>query len=403
MSLRVTAQLIDAENDSHVWAEKYSGSVEDVFAIQEEISRKIVNALQLRLTDAEARGIAERPIDNAAAYDCYMRARHEVYRFTADGLDRAQKLVDAGLSLIGENSLLLATRGMVSWYYLNFSIRPEDRYLDEAAAYAARALERDPQNYVGIFLRGLVASKRGDMESAIRDLHAAHEQKPGDAMVLNELIRHHLSAGQEHTESARPVYEAALRVDPLHPLNWAQWSWRHFSAGRLAEAVDAARRIFHLTDRGNPARVYAAYYLALANEREEAIAVFEAEGSALPDTAYGSVSLFLSRALQGDGEGAVRHVSSPLEQAAAWTEYLALFLADGYSLIGRNDEAIRWLRTAVALGFINYPILSTRDPFLASLRSDPRFEELMRTVKPRWQALGEHLARSLPLPSLPAR
>ncbi len=99
MSLRVTAQLIDAENDSHVWAEKYSGSIEDVFAIQEEISRKIVNALQLRLTDAEARGIAERPIDNAAAYDCYMRARHEVYRFTADGLGpcaetRGRRVID---------------------------------------------------------------------------------------------------------------------------------------------------------------------------------------------------------------------------------------------------------------------------------------------------------------------
>ena len=186
---------------------------------------------------------------------------------------------------------------------------PEDRYLDEAAAYAARALEQDSQNYVGIFLRGLVASKRGDIESAIRDLQAAREQKPGDAMVLNELIRHHLSAGQEHTESARSVYEAALRVDPLHPLNWAQWAWRHFTAGRLDEAVDAARRIFQLTDRGNPARVYAAYYLALANEREEAIAVFEAEGSALPDTSYGAVSLFLSRALQGDAEGAIRSVT----------------------------------------------------------------------------------------------
>ena len=140
--------------------------------------------------------------------------------------------MDAGLSLIGENSLLLATRGMVSWYYLNFSIRPEERYLDEAAAYAARALEQDPQNYVGIFLRGLVASKRGDMESAIRDLQAAHEQKPGDAMVLNELIRHYFSAGQEQSESARTVLEESLRVDPLHPLNWAQAAWRHFSAGR---------------------------------------------------------------------------------------------------------------------------------------------------------------------------
>ena len=199
------------------------------------------------------------------------------------------------------------------------------------------------------------------------------------------------------------MYEASLRVDPLHPLNWAQGAWRHFTAGRLDEAVDAARRIFDLTDPGNPARVYAAYYLALANEREEAIAVFEAEGAALPGNAYGSVSLFLSRALQGDAEGAVRHVTPQLEKAASWTEYLALFLADGYSLIGHNDDAMRWLRTAVALGFINYPILSTRDPFLANLRSDPRFEELMRMVKARWQSLGEHLAGSLPLPSLPAR
>ena len=60
-SLRVTVQLIDADTDSHLWAEKYSGGAEDVFAIQEEISRKIVEALQVRLTDREARALAERP------------------------------------------------------------------------------------------------------------------------------------------------------------------------------------------------------------------------------------------------------------------------------------------------------------------------------------------------------
>ena len=124
-----------------------------------------------------------------------MRARHEIYLFTAEGLDRAQKLVDSGLSLIGENPLLLATRGMVSWYYLNFSIRPEVQYLDEAAAYANKSLEQDPQNCYGIFLRGLVAAKRGDIESTLRDIRTAHEQKPGDSMILNELIRHLLSAG----------------------------------------------------------------------------------------------------------------------------------------------------------------------------------------------------------------
>jgi len=393
MSLRVTAQLIDARNDSHLWAEKYSGSVDDVFAIQEEISRKIANALQLRLTDAEARGIAERPIDNAAAYDCYMRARHEVYRFSSNGLDRAQKLVDDALSLLGENALLLATKGMVSWYYLNFSIRPEERYLNEAAACAARALHRDPQNHVGIFLQALVASKRGDIESAIRDLRAAHERKPGDAIVLNELVRHYFSAGQEHSEPARTAMGESLRLDPLHPLNWTQASWHHFSAGRNDESVEAARRVLQLADRGNPARVYAAYNLALANVREDAFALFEAEGAALQGTPYGSVSLFLCRALHGDAEGAVRHVTPQLEQAASWTEYLALFLADGYALIGQHEGSLRWIRTAVAQGFINYQYLATHDPFLINVRSDPRFATLMLEVRARWETLSHSLTR----------
>jgi TolB-like protein/Tfp pilus assembly protein PilF len=385
--LRITVELVEVAGDTPLWSDKYSGTLDNVFGFQEEISRKIVSALQLRLTEAETQIIAERPIDNAAAYDCYMRARHEIYLFTAEGLDRAQKLVDSGLSLIGENPLLLATRGMVSWYYLNFSMRPEAQYLDEAAAYATKALEQDPQNTFGIFLRGLVAAKRGDIESTLRDLRNAHEQRPGDSMILNELIRHLTSAGQELDEPARRAFEESLRLDPLHPLNWAQAAWRHFSAGRLEESMLAARRIFRLTALGNPARVYGAYYLALTNMREEAINIFDAEGAALAGTAYGSMSLFLSRALQRDAEGAAKHVTPQLEQAATWTEYLALFLADGYSLLGDNDAAIRWLHTARAQGFINYPYLATRDPFLVNVRSDPRFEELMREVKKRWEAL----------------
>lgn len=180
-SLRVTAQLIDAQADSHLWPEKYSGNVADAFPIQEEISGKIAKALQVRLTPTESRTIAERPIDNPAAYECYIRARHEVLQVTPEGLDRAKRLVESGLALIGENPLLLATRGMVSWYYLNFSIDPDERHLDDAESYASRALTLDPHNNFAIFLRGLIESKRGNVENALRDLQIAHEQKPGDS------------------------------------------------------------------------------------------------------------------------------------------------------------------------------------------------------------------------------
>jgi eukaryotic-like serine/threonine-protein kinase len=385
-SLRVTAQLIDAQADSHLWSDKYSGNVEDVFAIQEEISRKIAKALQLRLSDTESRAIAERPIDNTAAYDCYIRARHEVYRFNPEGLSRAKQLVETGLALIGENALLLATRGMVSWYYLNFSIDPDEHHLDEADAYAAKALALDPQNYFAIFLRGLVAAKRGNVESALRDLQTAHRQKPGDAMVMGEMVRYALSAGKENSERDRALFEEAAKIDPLSPLLWAQGSWRYFIAGRLQDAIAAAHRVLELTAVGDPPRVYAAYYLGLAGEHDEAIRIFEAESAALRDSPYGLIALFLSRALQQDAAGAVEAVTPLLEKAAHWTEYLGLFLADGYALLNQPDKALYWLRSAIERGFINYPYLAEIDPFLESLRANEDCATLLEQVRQRWQA-----------------
>jgi non-specific serine/threonine protein kinase len=379
--------LIDAETDSHLWAEKYSGSVQDVFAIQEEISRKIVNALQVKLTESESRGIAERPIDNPAAYDYYLRARHEVYTFTAVGLERAKKLVEAGLALMGENPMLLATRGMVSWYYLNFSFDPDERHLDEAATYARRSLDQDPQNYFAIFLRGLVAAKRGELEVALRDLQKAYELRPSDAMVLAELNRYLWDAGKEQTERARAILDKYLKIDPLTPFSWQQCVVPHIGAGRRVEAVAAARRVLELTEVGNPVRVYVGHDFVLLNMRAEAARIFEEEGAALGPTPYGSAALFLRSALKQDAKGAAENLTPQLQRAAFWTEFLAIWLADGFASLDHRDEAMYWLRKAVDRGFINYAYLAKLDPMLESLRADPEFKELIQQVQQRSQAL----------------
>ena len=386
-SLRVTVQLIDAETDSQEWAGKYSGSMDDVFAIQEEISRKIVEALHVQLTDAEEQAVAERRIDNPAAYDCYLQAHHEIFLFTPDALDRAQKLVDAGLAIIGENPLLLATRGLVSWYFVNFSIRPDERYLDEAASFASRALRQDPDAFLGVFLQGLVSAKHGELESAVRDIRRASDLKPGNASVLGELARHHFCAGQEQTERGRVVCEELVQVDPLNPLSWVARSWQRYGAGRLRDAEQDARRTLQLSDHDNPAKAYGAYMLALLGQREEAVDVFGEVAAALPNTPYALLSAFLGGALRQD-EDAVRHVTPQLEQAAHWVEFLGWFLADAYALLGRRDEAMRWLREAVDRGFINYPYLAKHDPFLESIRGDAEYEALMRLVRLRWQAFN---------------
>ena len=380
-SLRVTAQLVEADTDSHVWAEKYSGSVDDVFAIQEEISRKIVKALQVKLTDTESRAVAERPIDNAAAYDCYLQAHHEMIRFTPASLNRAEQLADRGLTLIGENPLLLATRGLVSWYYLNFSIRPEERYLDEAASFAARALSRDPNVFLGIFLRGLVAAKRGDIEAAVRDIRRACELKPGDAGALLELTRYVFAAGA----NGEKVTGEVIRIDPLNPFTWLQVALNRIQTGRTLEAEEAVRRTLELSEPGNPLRTYVAFALVSLGRREEALAIFDEVASIIAGSPYGSLSAFLAGAIRGDPR-AVDHVTPLLEQSAQWVEFLAWLLAGGYVLLGRRDEGLRWLRKSVELGFINYPFLATCDRFLEPLRGDADFKALMEQVHQRWQA-----------------
>ncbi len=89
-TLRITAQLVDTSCDAHVWAGKFSGTLEDVFDIQERVSREIVDALKLKLTPEEDRRMAERPVDNVAAYDSYWRSIAEIHSLRA----RLQELKD---------------------------------------------------------------------------------------------------------------------------------------------------------------------------------------------------------------------------------------------------------------------------------------------------------------------
>ena len=387
-SLRVTAQLIDADTDSHLWAEKYSGGAEDVFAIQEEISRKIVEALQVRLTEGEAQALAERPIDNVMAYECYLRARHELY---STGLERARKLVDDGLAIMDENPLLLATKAFVLWHFVNQSVGSAERQLNEAAACAEKALARDPHCSLAIFTRGLVAAKRGDLTHALPDLRRAAELKPGDGGILAELGRHAFAAGQEQREWVRKPLEDLLRVDPLTAVFRLPIAGWHFSAGRLESAAREARAVEQLAERAAPARYFAAWHLLMAGERNEATRILTDLVGVLPETPFavwGSLSSFFLAALDGRDEAAI-HVTPQLEEAAHSNEYAALFLAEAFALLRRTTDAVRWLRLTVACGFVNYPYLAERDPFLASVRGDAAFQDLMGEVRQRWEALSE--------------
>ena len=129
----------------------------------------------------------------------------------------------------------------------------------------------------------------------------------------------------------------------------------------------------------------------MAGERNEATRILTDLVGVLPETPFavwGSLSSFFLAALDARDEAAI-HVTPQLEEAAHSNDYAALFLAEAFALLRRTTDAVRWLRLTVACGFVNYPYLAERDPFLASVRGDAAFQDLMRVVRQRWEALSE--------------
>src|SRR4029078_13156789 len=117
-SLRITAQLVDARTDVQLWADKFQGVLEDVFEIQERLSRQIVDALRLRLTPTEDRRLAQRPIDDVRAYEYYLLARQEIWSFNTQSLDHALQLVRRAEEIVRDTDMLFVVEGLISWPYL---------------------------------------------------------------------------------------------------------------------------------------------------------------------------------------------------------------------------------------------------------------------------------------------
>ena len=97
--VRVHVQLFDAENDSHLWAERYDRELTDIFAVESDIAEKIADSLQARLTSAERRAIASRPTKNLQAYQLYLKGKHQWKKFFAPGYERVREYFEQALAL----------------------------------------------------------------------------------------------------------------------------------------------------------------------------------------------------------------------------------------------------------------------------------------------------------------
>ena len=384
-SLRIAAQLIDAETDVHLWADKYAGTLDDVFDIQEKLSRKIVNALRVKLSSEEEGRISARPIEDVHAYECYQLARREVLRGTEEGLSRALQLIETALDIVGKNELLYAALAYVHLESVNLVIAPDEVCLKEVEECTKKIFALNADSPHGHFFKGAIEYKRGNIQEAVRVLKRSFAKEPNNPNTLFYLSG---LLGFSGKPSAGLPYATRLReIDPLTPLSQFWWAWVGFlHTGQFDELLNPMQMAYQM-DPEAPFLVWGyATALALNLRLEEAYDIIDRLAARSPENTLAKLCVLLRHALQGNKERALQSVTPDFVAAVRWDEHLSWTMADCYALLDQKVDALNWLEHAsLNRGFINYPLLAEKDPWLANIRGEPRFQKLMERVKYEWE------------------
>ena len=243
--IRVAAQLIDALSGTQLWAEKYDRALEDVFAVQEELTQAIVAAIAPQIESFEFQKVRSVRAGNLNAYEMAMRARDIARRADREAEavshDEALRLASEAVAIDPECGTALGTIAYLHWRQVWAGTTLVSNPIEAGLTAARRAITIDSGDHMAHLWKGMLLMFSDQHDAGLADLRRAHELNPNDALTLSLLGQYAAGAG----DSQMGIRHAkdALRLSPRDALRWSflnSLAWAHFSAGDYASAADSA-------------------------------------------------------------------------------------------------------------------------------------------------------------------
>ena len=365
-ALRVTAQLIRADNGYHLWSETYDRELKDVFKVQDDIAGAVVTALKVHLLPTQSAAPAAPRTENTEAYNLYLQGRESFNRGDAEGYQRAVTALSAATALDPHYAAAYAALALAQ--YWRGDLTSDEADYKSALESASKAVALAPELGVGYAARGFVrAAYSFDFAGAMADLDEAVALSPHDAEVLHRSAVVLAIYGNLPAAIARE--KEAVERDPLSAEICMRLGFFYSANQQLAEARSMYEKALAIAPNSFRARYNLARLDLMENRPEQALAAFreiKTKEWSLSGQAMAEYSL-------GHADASQRFLNQLIDTDDATG------VAQVYAWRGENDHAFEWLERAYAQR--QPPITWIKIlPEYRGLRSDARYMALLRKM-----------------------
>ena len=266
--VRITAQLVDATTQGHLWAERYDRDLKDIFALQDEVTQKIVAALAVKLTEDEQERLVRKYTENMEAYDSFLQGMELIHHHTKEANVQARQMYKRAIDLDPKFAAAYALLGLTYSQEWSHGWSQNPQALERAFELAQAAIALDNSLPFGHAILGEIYLWKKHYEKAVAEQEKAIALSPSDADLISGLGGILNWAGRP--EEAIELVKKAMRLNPMYQTEYL-WNLGHayFLRGRYGEAIETLKRARDRNPKYLPVHVYlSASYINQGQQKE---------------------------------------------------------------------------------------------------------------------------------------